>query len=78
MQGGGGGIVSARRRRAVSFMPQMLYALGKTPQYPLDSRLDGPQSQSQHYGEENFIDKRKFSFLYRESNSSSLVVQPIA
>jgi len=36
----------------VSFMPQLLYFEGKIPQYPLDRRLGGPQSWSEHSGEE--------------------------
>jgi hypothetical protein len=36
----------------VSFMPQLLYPQGKSPWYPLDRRLGGPQSQSGHGGEE--------------------------
>jgi len=35
----------------VSFTPQPLYAWGKNPQYPLDRRLGGPQSQSEYDGE---------------------------
>jgi len=30
----------------------LLYPQGKAPQYPLDRRLSGPQSQSGHSGEE--------------------------
>jgi hypothetical protein len=33
-------------------MPQLLYLQGKSPWYPLDRRLGGPQSQSGHGGEE--------------------------
>jgi hypothetical protein len=35
-----------------SFMPQQLYPRGKSPQYPLDRKLSGPQSQSGHGGKE--------------------------
>jgi len=33
-------------------MPQPLYPQGKNPQFPLDRRLDGPQSWSGYHGEE--------------------------
>jgi hypothetical protein len=36
----------------VSFTPQLLYRQGKSPWYPLDRRLGGPQSRSGHNGEE--------------------------
>jgi len=36
----------------VSFTPQLLYPQGKSPWYPLDRRLDGPQSNSGSGGEE--------------------------
>jgi hypothetical protein len=36
----------------VSFMPWPLYHQGKSPWYPLDKRLGGPQSWSWHGGEE--------------------------
>jgi len=39
-----------RRRLVVSFTPQSLYP--KSPWYPLDRRLCGPQSRSGHSGEE--------------------------
>jgi hypothetical protein len=39
-------------RRAVSFTPLPLYSLGKSPRYPLDRRLGGPQSRSGRCGEE--------------------------
>jgi len=31
-----------------------LYPWGKSPQYPMDRRLDGPQSWSGHSGEKKF------------------------
>jgi hypothetical protein len=37
--------------RMVSFTPQPLYPQGKSPWYPLDRRLGGPQSWSGRYGE---------------------------
>jgi len=36
----------------VSFTPQPLYHLGKSPPYPLDRRLGGPQGRSGHDVEE--------------------------
>jgi hypothetical protein len=36
----------------VSFKPQLLYPQGKSPWYPLDRRLGGPQSHSGHDGEQ--------------------------
>jgi hypothetical protein len=42
---------------------------GKEPRYPLDRTLGGPQSRS---------GRRKNSWPYRDSNSDSLVIQPVA
>jgi len=36
----------------VSFTPQLLYPQGKSPWYPLDRRLGGPQGCSGRGGEE--------------------------
>jgi hypothetical protein len=36
-------------------MPLLLYFRGKSPRYPLDRRLGGPQSQSGRYGEEKIL-----------------------
>jgi hypothetical protein len=36
----------------VSFTPRPLYPKGKSPWYPLDRRLGGPQSRSGRCGEE--------------------------
>jgi hypothetical protein len=36
----------------VSFTTRPLYLQGKSPWYPLDRRLGGPQSRSGHGGEE--------------------------
>ena len=38
--------MGTRWRWVVSFMPSPLYPLGKIPQYPLNGRLGGPQSQT--------------------------------
>jgi hypothetical protein len=43
---------STRWRRVVSFTPRPLYPQGKSPWYPLDRRLRGPQSRSGRGGEE--------------------------
>jgi hypothetical protein len=59
---GSGGIVpcilyaGTRWNWVVSFTPRPLYPKGKSPWYPLDRRLDGPQSHSGHSGgeEKNF------------------------
>jgi hypothetical protein len=42
-----------RWRWVVSFTLRPLYPQGKSPRYPLDKRLGGPQSRSGHSGEEN-------------------------
>jgi hypothetical protein len=44
--------LGTRWRWVVSFTPQLLYPQGKSPWYPLDRRLDGPQSRSGRGGEE--------------------------
>jgi hypothetical protein len=41
-----------RWKWVVSFMPRPLYPQEKSPWYPLDRRLGGPQSRSEHGGEE--------------------------
>jgi hypothetical protein len=47
-------------------MPQLLYIQGKSPWYPLDRRLDGPQDWSGHSGKE----KKSIPYPYQESNYS--------
>jgi hypothetical protein len=44
--------LGTRWRRVVSFTPRPLYSQGKSPWYPLDRRLGGPQSRSGRGGEE--------------------------
>jgi hypothetical protein len=39
----------------VSLTPRPVYTRGKSPRYPLDRRLGGPQNRSALYGEENNI-----------------------
>jgi hypothetical protein len=39
----------------VSFTSRPLYPQGKSPRYPLDRRLDGPQNQSGRRGEETIL-----------------------
>jgi hypothetical protein len=43
---------STRWRWVVSFTPRLLYPQGKSPWYPLDRRLGGPQSRSGRGGKE--------------------------
>jgi hypothetical protein len=45
---------------------------GKSPRYPLDRRLGGPQSRSRRGGEENIL------VPPGDSNSDPSVVQPVA
>jgi hypothetical protein len=40
----------------VSFTPQPLYLRGKSPRYPLDRGLGGPQIRSGRFGEEKILD----------------------
>jgi hypothetical protein len=56
----------------VSFTPLPLYPWRKSPLYPLDRRLGGPQSRSGRYGEV------KNSLPYWDSNSDPSIVQPVA
>jgi hypothetical protein len=55
---GSGGItprildLGTRWRWVVSFTPQLIYPQGKSPWYPLDRRLGGPQNRSGRAGEE--------------------------
>jgi hypothetical protein len=44
--------LGSRWRWVVSFTHQPLYSQGKSPRYPLDRRLGGCQSRSEHEGEE--------------------------
>jgi hypothetical protein len=43
-------------RWVVSFTPRPLYPQGNSPRYPLDRRLDGPQSWSGRRGEDKILD----------------------
>jgi hypothetical protein len=36
-------------------MLQLLYSKGKSPQYPMNRRLDKPQSQSGHFGGQKIL-----------------------
>jgi len=73
---GSGGIepsildLSIRWRCVVSFTPQPLYSQGKSPWYPLERRLGGPQSQSGHSGAE-----KNYQLLL---GLKSLIIQPVA
>jgi hypothetical protein len=43
--------------RVVSIKPRQLYTLGKSPLYPLDRRLGGPQSRLGVYGRAKILDR---------------------
>jgi hypothetical protein len=47
--------LGTRMRNAVSFTPWQLYPLGKSPRYPLERRLGGPQNRSGRRGEEKIL-----------------------
>jgi hypothetical protein len=53
-----------------SFTRLPLYPRGKSPRFPLDRRLGGPQSQSGRHGEN--------AWPYRDSNSDPSFIQPVA
>jgi hypothetical protein len=59
-------------RCVISFTPRPLYPQGKSPWYPLDRRLGGPQSRSRSGGEEKNSQPR------RESNPRTPIIQPVA
>jgi hypothetical protein len=44
--------LGTRWRWVVNFTPRLLYSEGKSPWYPLDKRVGGPQSRSGSGGEE--------------------------
>jgi hypothetical protein len=44
-------VLGIRWRLVASFTPLPIYTRGKSPQYPFDRRLGGPQSRSGQYGE---------------------------
>jgi hypothetical protein len=44
--------LGTRLRWVVNFTPRLLYPQGKSPRYPLDRRLGGPQSRSRRGVEE--------------------------
>jgi len=51
-------------------MLQLLYSRGKSPQYPMNRRVDRPQSQSGHFGgQKNPLHLPKFEFH---------IIQPIS
>jgi hypothetical protein len=54
--------LSTRWRRVVSFTAWPLYTQGKSLWYPLDKRLDGPQSRSGSGGEERIYEGVSKSF----------------
>jgi hypothetical protein len=59
-------------RWVVSFTPGPLYPKGRSPWYPLDRRLSGPQSLSGRGGEEKFPRPRL------ESNPRTLILQLVS
>jgi hypothetical protein len=61
--------LGTRWRWVVSVMPRPLYPWGKSPLYPLDRRLGGPQSWSGCYGEEKNL---------APARNRTLAVQPVA
>jgi hypothetical protein len=61
--------LGTRWRWMVSFTPRPLYLQGRSPRYPLDRRLGGPQSRSGHGGEE----KNSQPLLELESS----IIQPV-
>jgi hypothetical protein len=75
---GSGGIArrilnfGTRWRWVVSFTPRPLYPQRKSPPYPLDRRLGGPQSRSGRGDEKNSQPPP------RESNPRTPIVQPVA
>jgi len=58
-------------RWVVSFTPRQPYPQGKSPRYPLNRRLGGPQSRSVRGDEE-----KEFAALCRDSNPP--IIQPVA
>jgi hypothetical protein len=56
----------------VSFTPRPLYPRGKSPPYPLESRLNGPQSRSRRHGEMKILDPTG------TRTPTPRVVQPVA
>jgi hypothetical protein len=74
---GSGGIaphidLGTRWRWVVSYTPWPLYPQGKSPWYPFDRRLGGPQSRSGRSGEEKNYQPPP------ESNPRTPIVQPVA
>jgi hypothetical protein len=57
--------LGTRRRLVISFTPRSFYPQGNSPWYPLDRRLDGPQSRSGH------VVKTEIPSSFRDSNPRS-------
>jgi hypothetical protein len=55
----------------VSFTPRSLYPQGKSPRYPLDRRLGGPQNQSGR----GVVEIIAFSFMPVQYNTYILYVK---
>jgi hypothetical protein len=62
----------------VSFTPQPLYDREKSPRYPLDRRLGGPQSRSGLRGEEKILDPTGTRTPTPRSSSPKPVAIPTA
>jgi len=56
----------------ISFMPWLLYPQGKSPRYPLDKWLGGPQRWSEHSGE------KKKNPITAPAGNQTLVILPVA
>jgi hypothetical protein len=64
----------------VNFTPWPLYSRVKSPRYPLDRRLGGPQSRSGRFGEEKILDSSgsgetntRFEVLWICSNGNDVL-----
>jgi hypothetical protein len=52
----------------VSFAPQPFYPQGKSPQYPLNRRLGGPQNKSGRRGEKKIYETKILTFTKKAVN----------
>jgi hypothetical protein len=59
-------------RWVVRFTPLPLYPRGKSPRYPSDRRLGGPQSRSGRFGEEKILDPTGTRTATPQSSSQAL------
>jgi hypothetical protein len=63
-------------RWVVNFTPRPLYPQGKSPQYPLDRRLGGPQNRSGRFGEVKILTPTGTRTPTPRSSSPQLVAIP--